>query len=113
MKHFAILMGMVAVTVAALLTESWIHTKFGIILPWETPEHIHLCGREYEEGGPRTFPDEDTPVTTLRATIFDRPIPLPDVAPTDQGLPYGGCPVQVILHLSNRDVVYGFVQGGP
>jgi hypothetical protein len=113
MRHFLVLMAMLVVVLIGLGTASWIHTAFGVILPWQTPKHINVCGRQYREGGLPFIADADTRVLTLRATVFDLPIPLPDLEPTDSGLPYAGCPIQVVLVLRDRQVLYGPPQGGP
>lgn len=97
----------------AVGTELWIHETFGINLPCETPDHFHVCGREYRLGGPLGDPSR-TYTFTARPTVFDLPIPMPDVAPIDGSMEWGGCPLQVLLERDEGDVeVYAFIQGGP
>jgi hypothetical protein len=97
----------------ALVVELWIHTAFGINAPWETPDFFHVCGREYRLGGEERDP-RTVYTLTVNPTIFDLPIPMPDAAPIEGSLGWGGCPVQVVLERADGDhVVYAFIQGGP
>jgi hypothetical protein len=98
---------------AAICAAVWIHVTFGIIAPWQTPRHIDVCGHQYREGGSAFGPDSGARVLALDSTVFQLPIPLPDLHETDIGLPYGGCPAQVILRVGGLSIVYGFVEGGP
>ena len=88
------------------------HAAFGIKVPWERPRFFHVCGREYRQGGELRDP-ATTYTFRIRPTVFELPIPMPDVAPIEGVLEWGGCPLQVLLELDDETVVYAFIQGGP
>lgn len=113
MKSNLILAGLFLATLAGIGAESWIHTKFGVILPWERPRHITVCGHQYDMGGNPSSPESGARVLMLDATVLNMPIPLPELRETDMGLPYGGCPAQVVVRIRDQSVLYGAVQGGP
>jgi hypothetical protein len=90
-----------------------IRKAFGVFLPWQVPERIDVCGSRYHPSGLNLQPDADTIVVQLRATFFDLPIPLPDLQPTDPGLPYRGCPIELQLLIGDGVIGYGPPEGGP
>jgi hypothetical protein len=112
-RRRALVVALIPVLVLGAAFEWWIHDAFGIEVPWDMPEHFHVCGREYERGG--AFEDPDTFYTLfVHPTFFDLPIPMPDAAPdADHMDSWGGCPMQVVLKRKDRNVVYAFIQGGP
>jgi hypothetical protein len=113
MKRSLLLLAFVLVMVGGLGAAWWMKRTFGVVLPLETPKHIVVCDRQYKEGGTPLVADAHTYVLTLRATISDLPLPLPDLAGTDGRRPYNGCPEQVVLELRDKTVIYGLVSGGP
>ena len=92
----------------------WIHRTFGVELAWQAPKHIVVCDRRYKPVGQEflTLVRVGT-VLDLRPTVFELPVPLPDLRPFDSGLPYGGCPAALVLHLARADLVYAPLEGGP
>lgn len=111
-RRRALLLALIPVVILGAVTELWIHATFGINVPWDTPDFFHVCGREYREGGALRDP-ETTCTFWLHPTVFDLPIPMPDVAPIPGRADWGGCPLQVVLERKDGDVVYAFIQGGP
>lgn len=105
----------IALTLSLVLAapgELWIHEAFGTNTPWDTPEFVQVCGRRYDLGG---IPGDPATIYTLyaQATVFDMPIPMPEVSPIPGEPNWGGCPLQVVLKRKAGDLVYGHIQGGP
>lgn len=68
--------------------------------------------RRYDQGGILRNPDT-TYTFYVRPTVFDLPIPMPEVSPIPGVADWGGCPLQVVLERRDDVVVYAFIQGGP
>ena len=111
-RRRALLLLVTAVSVLGSGTELWIHTNFGINTPWDTPRHLPVCGRRYDQGPPLRDP-QTTYTFYVHPTVFDLPVPIPDVSPIPGVMNWGGCPLQVVLDTNHGEVVYGFIQGGP
>jgi hypothetical protein len=106
---------LVLVAIPAVAGELWIRKTFGTWLPWVTPERINVCGRTYDRynaGGEAL--GADAYIATFDATLFDLPIPLPDLQPTRTSLPYAGCPARIDIVRGDGVIAsYGPFQGGP
>ena len=106
---------LVLVAIAAVAGELWIRKTFGTWLPFVTPDRIDICGRRYDRyEAAGEILGSDPYIATLHATLFDLPIPLPDLQPTRTSLPYAGCPARIDLVRGERRIAsYGPFQGGP
>jgi hypothetical protein len=107
-----IFLALIPIVILGAAAAFWIHDAFGINVPWDTPDFFSLCGRRYDQGGALRNPDA-TYTFWIRTTVFDLPIPMPEVSPIPGVADWGGCPLQVVLKRKDGDIVYAFIQGGP
>ena len=81
--------------------------------PWRIPQRIDVCGRRYHPSGASLEPRPGAYIARIEATILSLPIPLPDLRPTESGLPYAGCPGLLALVVGDEVIPYGPPEGGP
>lgn len=104
---------LVIVTLAGIGADLWVRKTYGMFLPWEIPKRIDVCGRRYHPSSTRVEPGPRIVIQRIEATFLSLPILLPDLAPTDSGLPYAGCPRQLDLVVGDQVIAYGPPEGGP
>jgi len=112
MKPWLALVGLSLAIAGTLFAGLLVHRAYGVNLPWERPRHLDLCEIRYDLV--TDFPDVPAADTLhLAPTIFELPLPLPDVGRDQPGGPYVRCPALVVLDLHDGPVEYAHVQGGP